>query len=205
MPIRQVTAAFTTLPWARALLGALALLLAGHITCLADEPVLFDAETGLRIDHYRAPLPAAIEGAKTVDLEDVEKLAAQGAVLIDVHPAKLPLEPLHELWPAAETRAIIPGAVWLPEVGRGRPDPAFLSYFETALVELTRQDRERAIVLFCETDCWMSWNAVHRALRLGYRAVHWFPAGIDAWTKAGRALRSAEPYRLSDQASAPEE
>ena len=118
MPIRQVTAAFTTLPWARALLGALALLLAGHITCLADEPVLFDAETGLRIDHYRAPLPAAIEGAKTVDLEDVEKLAAQGAVLIDVHPAKLPLEPYPAgQWGPSNAGEFLPQGVDAPDNG----------------------------------------------------------------------------------------
>ena len=42
------------------------------------------------------------------------------------------------------------------------------------------------IVVFCSNaDCWLSWNAALRLVQAGYREVHWYRGGVDAWKRAG--------------------
>ena len=48
-------------------------------------------------------------------------------------------------------------------------------------------DRAAPLVIFCRSDCWMSWNAARRAVALGYSGIQWFPGGIEGWQAAGGA------------------
>ncbi|MFT3689821.1 rhodanese-like domain-containing protein [Paenirhodobacter sp.] len=163
---------------------------------MARDPALFDPQTGYRIAEYRAPVPTEVPGARTVGPDGLEPLLSAGAVLVDVYPLKT-----HEISadghfiapPAHET---IPGAIWLPLVGPGRIDARAEAYLEDVLARESGGDLSRPVVVFCLTDCWMSWNASQRIAKLGYSNVHWYPEGTDGWSQTGRPLVRAVPYPL---------
>ena len=71
---------------------------------------------------------------------------------------------------------------------RSAPRPS--SYFRRGLEAATKGDLSKPIVLFCQRECWMSWNAAKRALAFGYRRVFWFPDGSDGWSE-GRVAAGA--------------
>jgi PQQ-dependent catabolism-associated CXXCW motif protein len=75
----------------------------------------------------------------------------------------------------------IPGAVWMPGAGAAPLDAEREALFYRRVVELTRDDATRPIVVFCRSQCWGSWNAGKRLVAKGYVSVRWFPDGIDAW------------------------
>jgi len=52
---------------------------------------------------------------------------------------------------------------------------------------------DRALVFFCEPQCWMSWNAALRAVEYGYTAVHYFPDGVQGWADEGLPVAEVEP------------
>src|SRR6516165_10536235 len=52
---------------------------------------------------------------------------------------------------------------------------------------------DKLLVIYCQRDCWQSWNAAKRALALGYRRVAWYPEGTDGWHDAGLPLENATP------------
>lgn len=155
---------------------------------VAAEQV-FDPATGLRIAAYRAPVSGSVPGGRVVDADTVAAMAANGALLIDAMAA-----PGHSIapdgaWTIAEAHDTIPGAHWLPEIGRGHPDPRIAAGLRASLAGCA----DRPVVLFCKTDCWMSWNAVQHVAALGFHDIGWYPGGVDDWTDGGRALRAVDP------------
>ena len=84
-------------------------------------------------------------------------------------------------WRLIKTHDHIPGSTWLPDVGRGHIDARLESYFRSNLARLTDGDKARAIVIYCQSDCWMSWNAVRRAAAYGYSQIYWLPEAVDGW------------------------
>lgn len=151
--------------------------------------------SGYRMDQFRAPTPATLQGATVIGLQDViGMMKAGGATLIDVLPA-----PPRPAGLAADSRWLpkehttIPGAVWLPNVGYGTLSDDMEAYFRRNLERLTGGDPARTIILFCERDCWMSWNAAKRAVEWGYTGVHWFPGGTTDWGEAGLPLSPVTP------------
>ena len=84
----------------------------------------------------------------------------------------------------------------MPDVGRGRVTPALECYFRQNLVRLTGGDKAKPIVLYCQSDCWMAWNAVRRAAGYGYTRLYWYPDGIDGWRDWERKAEPAEPVPL---------
>jgi PQQ-dependent catabolism-associated CXXCW motif protein len=160
----------------------------------ARAPELFDA-AGLRIDRQRAPTPDDVPGGRVLDPEGVRAAQAAGALLIDVS-AEGSGEFFDGEWIGYAARETIPGAVWLPRVGFAAPEPELEAWFAAALDRLTEGDRGRALVFFCIVDCWLSWNAVQRAERLGWANGAWAPLGADGWRDRGWPLAVAEPYRL---------
>lgn len=150
--------------------------------------------TGYRLSDYRAPTPAGLTGAVTLDADGVRALLARGEALplfvqrLDRSPT-LPGAP----WLLSKPYRQIPGSVWLPNVGLGAPDPATLAWFQQHLDRLSGGDRARGLLFYCLSDCWLSWNAAKRALSLGHTRVYWFPAGIDGWLEAGLPSEEATP------------
>lgn len=166
---------------------ALSCLLAG--TVLADAPP-FSAE-GYRNGLYRSPTPATAESARTVDTAQVQALLQQQppALLIDVY--KRPF--LNGQFIASEAHANLPGSHWLANTGDGELDTQWRQYFSRHLQRLSAGDRQRAIVFYCRSDCWLSWNAVKRATALGYSQLYWYRDGLDAWENAGLPVVAATP------------
>ena len=158
------------------------------------RPELFHPETGLRISRQRAPTPEDVPGANRVTAAEVRAMARTGAVLLDVGAAvQSRYDELDGTWLIREQHETLPGAVWLPEVGRGTLSPEMQTYLETNVAWLTDDDPVRQIVVFCIADCWMSWNATQRLTGLGYQYVHWFAEGIDGWLDAGWQLAPVDP------------
>lgn len=62
--------------------------------------------------------------------------------------------------------------------------------FGRYLEQATGGDRARLIVTYCAgVQCWGSYNAALRAIHMGYRNVHWYRGGMDAWRAAGLPLK----------------
>ena len=168
----------------RVLAVALCLVGGAHAADPVPEP------DGYRMEAYRSPVPATLEGATVIGTQGAFALWRAGVPFLDVMPRreKPPSLPEGTLW-IDKPRDSIPGAVWVPNVGPGRIHPDRDAYFRAALAEATGGDRDAPMVLFCRADCWMSWNAARRAvLEHGYTRVFWYPEGTDGWQEAGHPL-----------------
>ncbi|NYZ12748.1 PQQ-dependent catabolism-associated CXXCW motif protein [Azospirillum sp. RWY-5-1] len=174
-------------PTAAALCAALLLFTPPVLAGGVPEP------EGYRLSDYRAPTPDGLAGATTLDTDGVRALLERGdAIPINVlklERSTLPGAP----WLLPAPRPQIPGSLWLPNVGTGAPDAGTAAWFATVLHRMTGGNVGRALLFYCLADCWMSWNAAKRALSLGYRNVHWYPAGMDGWIEAGLPTEEVPP------------
>lgn len=182
------------------------LLLAVATASLADSHYDVDPDTGYRMERYRAPVPEDFPDGTTLDTAGARALlASDDAVFIDVYPPRgLGTDPLDGTWLINETHDTIPGATWLPEVGRGFLEDGHKAYLRRNLERLTGGDVSTPLVFFCTSDCWQSWNASRRVFRMGYTAVHWYPLGTDGWQEEGNPVVRAYPLNFLDD-SLPEE
>ena len=136
---------------------------------------------GYRLENYRAPTPATLQGARVVDTVEAEKIwRDHSASFVDVLPRPPRPKSLPEgtLW-RDTPRSNIPGSIWLPDTGYGELASSMAGYFANGLDKASHGDRTRMLVLYCLADCWMSWNAAKRALALGYSNVAWYREGSD--------------------------
>jgi PQQ-dependent catabolism-associated CXXCW motif protein len=149
---------------------------------------------GYRMQDYRAPTPATLRGARVLATDEAGALwKSGGAVFIDVMPQPpRPNLPAGTIW-RDKPRHNIPGSLWLPDTGYGALAAATEDYFRNGLATASGSDPTKLLVIYCQRDCWMSWNAAKRALALGYRNVAWYPDGSDGWQEAGLPLEQAQP------------
>lgn len=147
-----------------------------------------------RHEDYRSPTPATLRGAETITTAEAERLWRAGAAFVDVlpRPPRPTTLPPGTIWRDAPHDSI-PRAQWLPNTGFGALAPQTEAYFRSGLATATEGHPDRPVVLFCQRNCWMSWNAAKRALSLGYRHVHWYPEGTDGWGEAGLPLERVSP------------
>lgn len=168
----------------------------------SGDTELFDATTGYRISRYRAAVHDAPPGGQRISIDEIDRLLASGAALLDVMPAEGGgPEPETGEWRLVRPRENIPGSVWLADVGRGTLTAEMEAYFRDGLVRLTGGERGRAVIVYCQSDCWMAWNAVKRASGYGYTALFWYPEGSDGWRDHDRPLVSAKPVPLPRRAA----
>lgn len=152
---------------------------------------LFGAD-GYRVSHYRGPVPAAPDGVGRITVEAVSALRGR-ALLIDVVPAEGGLRDSLGGWHLAVSHEGIAGEHWFPEAGRGVPGPGIAAWFEQGIARLSHGNRDRMIVTFCLSDCWMSWNAARRLRAMGYTNVWWLAEGLDGWREAGLPVTRTMP------------
>jgi PQQ-dependent catabolism-associated CXXCW motif protein len=146
-----------------------------------------------RMQEYRAPTPATLNGALTTE-EAQEIWRNGGAAFVDVLPqAPRPANLGPEVVWRDKPRFDIPGSLWLPDTGYGVLAPIMESFFRAGLQKATDDDPSRTIVFYCLRDCWMSWNAAKRAMAFGYLNVDWYPDGTEGWSAAGLPLESRLP------------
>ncbi len=170
--------------WRGAALLALWLAAGSVVDGLARD--IPDEPAGYRTENYRAPVPAALQGARVIDTRAAELLwRAKSAIFIDVlpRPVKPDNLPANMVWREA-SHLSIPGAVWLANTGYGVIPEPLLQAFQAQLATLSGDDKAKTLVFFCLKDCWMSWNAAKRAVSWGYSNVIWFPDGTDGWGEA---------------------
>ena len=125
-------------------------------------------------------MPATLAGARVLTTEQAEAIWRAGkAVFIDVlpRPPKPPNLPEGTIW-RDKPRFNIPGSVGCPirDMQRWRPDE---DYLRDGILRATGGDKTKSLVIYCQADCWMSWNAAKRALTYGYSDVAWYPDGTD--------------------------
>jgi PQQ-dependent catabolism-associated CXXCW motif protein len=156
---------------------------------LVDEP------DDYRMADYRAPVPETLKGARVLTTAETEAIwRAKSAAFIDVlpRPPKPKDLPQGTVW-RDKPRLDIPGSIWLPDTGYGRLAPATEDYFQRGLAKASNANKAALLVIYCLTDCWMSWNAAKRALGYGYSNVAWYPQGSDGWEHGDLPLAEAEP------------
>lgn len=137
---------------------------------------------GLHAGPMHGPTPASLPGGRLVTTRELVALLrgsgdAGRALVFDV------------LGGAEQ----LPGALMaVPAHQAGGFDDAVQREFGRFLQQVTQGRQDRPLVFYCaSTQCWMSYNAALRAVRLGYRQVLWYRGGIEAWKQAGLPLQAA--------------
>lgn len=157
------------------------------------QDALFDAE-GYRIAHYRAPVHSAPPGVGRIAPQAAAQLRpGRDALFIDVLPAEGGHREADGRWRLAMPHKSIAGAHWFPEAGRGELAPGIGNWFMQGIARLTGGRRDRMLILFCRSDCWMGWNAAKRLRAQGYDNVWWLAEGVEGWTDLKRPLSTARP------------
>lgn len=150
---------------------------------------------GYRMEHFRAPVPDTLKGAKVVTSEQAFQIWKAGkTVFVDVMPQAPKPEklPKNVIW-RDKPRITIKGAAWLPNVGFGKLHATMHEFFARELDTLTGRDKTKPVLFYCLLDCWMSWNAAKRALEYGYRDVTWYPDGTDGWALHDFPTETVQP------------
>ncbi len=178
--------------------------LAAAVLVLLSQPAVaesdyLDPATGYRLSHYRAVVPDTVPGGKRVTTEEAEQLFKSGNVaFIDVMPSTgASFDPKTGEWRLTKKHVHIPGSKWLPGVGGGNPGVALVTYFAENLGAITAGDKTSAILIYCQSDCWMAWNAVKRAASFGYTNIYWYPDGVNGWTDWDNPTAPAEPVPVT--------
>jgi PQQ-dependent catabolism-associated CXXCW motif protein len=156
---------------------------------------------GFRTENYRSPVPETLDGGRVLTTAEAEAIwRAKTAVFIDVLPrAPKPKGlPPGTVW-RDKPRHNIPGSVWLPDTGYGILAPATEDYLRQGLARVSGGNRQALLVIYCLSDCWMSWNAAKRALTYGYTDVAWYPEGTDGWERVNLPLADAQPEPRPDE------
>src|SRR3954452_8339526 len=146
------------------LAGAVIAALAMAALARAQEDVAEPHE--YRTDQYRAPVPATLQGARVLTTGQAEAIWLPGdAAFIDVlpRPPKPQNLPAGTVW-RDKPRLGIPGSIWLPDTGHGALAARTEEYFERGLAKASAGDKTKLLVIYCQANCWMSWNAAKRAL-----------------------------------------
>jgi PQQ-dependent catabolism-associated CXXCW motif protein len=172
-----------------------------HAQGSAPEP------DGYRTEDYRAAVPGTLAGARVLTTEQAEAIWRSGTgAFVDV----LPRPPKPQNLPSAtvwrdKPRLNIPGSIWLPDTGYGKLAASTEDYLRRGLTRASNGDRAMLLVVYCQADCWMSWNAAKRALSYGYSNVAWYPEGTDGWQRADLPVAESRPEpRQSEEAAPPQ-
>lgn len=157
-------------------------------TAFADETRDFGVAAAADLHTpYHEKTPLTVPGARTVTT------GALVAMLVSGKPAPV----LIDVRSGDDRIRTIPGSIWLKGAGTvgGTVDTLF-----GTLLQAIAPDMTQPIVFYCTgPDCWLSWNASRRAVRLGYTAVHWYRGGYASWSKAKLPLVPGQLVGSLDQ------
>jgi PQQ-dependent catabolism-associated CXXCW motif protein len=161
----------------------------------APEPDVY------RTENYRGPVPATLAGARVLTTAEAEAIWRAGtAIFVDVLPRAPKPQNLSAgtIW-RDKPRLNIPGSVWLPDTGYGALAAATEDYLRGELARASANSDAKLLVIYCQADCWMSWNAAKRVLSWGYPNVAWYPLGTDGWEAANLPVAESQPEPRPDQ------
>lgn len=121
-----------------------------------------------------SPTPTGIPGGRVIQTAELAQALRNGTaiILIDV------LNASHQT---------IPGAIRLPVAGQpGTLGDQIEQALAVQLGLVVNRKPGAPLVFFCQgAHCWESYNAVLRAVHLGYRNVGWYRGGLSSWSAAG--------------------
>jgi PQQ-dependent catabolism-associated CXXCW motif protein len=176
----------------RAAIGVLAVF--AFIPAVLAQELVPEPE-GYRTEDYRTLVPDTLRGARVITTSEAEAIwRAKSGVFIDVLPrAPKPANlPGGTVW-RDRPRQNIPGSIWLPDTGYGQLAEAMEGYLRQGVERASGGNRAALIVVYCQADCWMSWNAAKRIVSWGYSNVAWFPDGTDGWERANLPTVESQP------------
>ena len=139
------------------------------------------AASELHAGALHGPTPASIPGGQlitTQGLVELRRNAQARALVFDVLGGPQTL----------------PGALAaVPAHRPGSFDDATQREFGQFLHKVTQGRKDTPLVFYCQSiQCWMSYNASLRAIRLGYSQVLWYRGGVEAWKRAGQPVQAAQ-------------
>ena len=138
------------------------------------------APQGLHEGPLHGPTPTRLPGGQVITTQGLMALLQQ---------AGLPVFVFDVLGSAAALPNAIPAA-WAAQGGSF--DDGTQQQMAQMLRQVTRGQSNAPLVFYCQgPECWMSYNAAARAVRLGYRNVLWYRGGLEAWQGAGLPLARA--------------
>ena len=89
-----------------------------------------------------------------MDLEAVDRLTKSGAILLDVMPSEgAGADPATGACRLSRPHQTIPGALWLPDVGRSKLAAGFDVYLKENLGKFAAGNPAKPIIVFCQSDC----------------------------------------------------
>jgi PQQ-dependent catabolism-associated CXXCW motif protein len=179
------------------MLAIIALSAGARAETLVPEP------EGYRTEDYRTPVPDTLAGGRVLNTAEAEAIwRAKSGIFIDVlpRPPKPSNLPAGTVW-RDKPRFDIPGSIWLPDTGYGELAEATENYLRQGVARASAGNRAALIVVYCQADCWMSWNAAKRILSYGYSNVAWYPDGTDGWERAHLPTVESQPQPRPDQQS----
>jgi PQQ-dependent catabolism-associated CXXCW motif protein len=165
------------------------------LAALAHAQDLVLEPEGYRTDEYRAPVPDTLSGGRVITTAEAEAIwRAKNGVFIDVlpRPPKPSNLPTGTIW-RDRPRFNIPGSIWLPDTGYGQLAAVSEDYLRQGVARASNDNRAALLVIYCQANCWMSWNAAKRILSYGYSNVAWYPDGTDGWERANLPMAQSEP------------
>ncbi|MEP6873293.1 MAG: rhodanese-like domain-containing protein [Burkholderiales bacterium] len=128
---------------------------------------------GLHDGGFHGPTPNQIPGGQLITTKGLAPLLQQG---VQVH--------VFDVLGGPDTLPNAIPLVWAAQPGSF--DDATQQQMGQMLRQVTRGQADAPLVFYClSAECWMSYNAALRAIRLGYRNVLWYRGGIEAWKSAG--------------------
>lgn len=179
------------------------LLAIGAFSVAARAESLVPEPEGYRTEDYRTLVPDTLAGARVLTTAEAQEIwRAKTGIFIDVlpRPPKPSNLPVGTVW-RDKPRQNIPGSIWLPDTGYGQLAQVTEAYLRQGLQHATAGNRAALIVVYCQADCWMSWNAAKRILSYGYSNVAWYPDGTDGWARANLPTEESQPEPRPDETS----
>jgi PQQ-dependent catabolism-associated CXXCW motif protein len=173
---------------------AFAFAICASATIARAQELVLEPE-GYRLDDYRAPVPETLTGARVITTAEAEVIwRAKNGVFIDVlpRPPKPSNLPAGTIW-RDRPRFNIPGSVWLPDTGYGKLAEVTEDYLRQGVARASLDNRAMLLVVYCQANCWMSWNAAKRIVSYGYSHVAWYPDGTDGWERANLPMVESQP------------
>ncbi|CAD5374193.1 Sulfurtransferase [Rubrivivax sp. A210] len=131
-----------------------------------------DASAYRRVAELGTFTPVSLPGATVVDVAEVQRLLAQGAVLVDTRTEK------------EFKQSRINGARHVPYHEKSLKDVAYDPKLDD-FAGLAALDKKLPTIFHCNgAECWKSYKASRAALAAGFSKVYWFRGGMPAWAAA---------------------
>ncbi len=146
-----------------------------------DTSIFVRATDTIRNDKFHSMTPPSINGGQVMTTKEIRDLLLNNsnALLIDVLNGS--------------NRNSLPNALVMPGAGEAETTSREKGFADA--LELAAKDKSSPVVFFCLSyECWLSYNAALRAIKLGYTNVIWYRGGIESWKAAGLPLRFSKVF-----------